>query len=174
MDKNFLVAIKQQSEEDPIQKCLAEIKSSDFFDGKFDLLQEQINHLKLKKRKLVDSKSLTFYNISKGPNFSDKIVVLKADLTMEDINKGTWEDRSLFKGMNLKAKGKELHQGGLHPLMKMRSQFRQILLEMGFKEMDTKKYVESSFWNFDSLFQPQQHPARDAHDTFFLKKPEKI
>ena len=26
----------------------------------------------------------------------------------------------------------------------------------------------SSFWNFDALFQPQQHPARDAHDTFFL------
>lgn len=25
-----------------------------------------------------------------------------------------------------------------------------------------------SFWNFDALFQPQQHPARDAHDTFFL------
>ena len=25
-----------------------------------------------------------------------------------------------------------------------------------------------SFWNFDALFQPQQHPARDAHDTFFV------
>ena len=23
----------------------------------------------------------------------------------------------------------------------------------------------SSFWNFDTLFQPQQHPARDMHDT---------
>ena len=32
-------------------------------------------------------------------------------------------------------------------------------------------YVESSFWNFDALFQPQQHPARDAHDTFFIKQP---
>ncbi|XP_073024402.1 phenylalanine--tRNA ligase alpha subunit, cytoplasmic-like [Primulina eburnea] len=27
----------------------------------------------------------------------------------------------------------------------------------------------SCFWNFDALFQPQQHPARDSHDTFFLK-----
>ena len=35
--------------------------------------------------------------------------------------------------------------------------------------MPTNKFVESSFWNFDALFQPQQHPARDAHDTFFLK-----
>jgi phenylalanyl-tRNA synthetase alpha subunit len=39
---------------------------------------------------------------------------------------------------------------------------------MGFEEMPTNNYVENSFWNFDALFQPQQHPARDAHDTFFL------
>ena len=38
-----------------------------------------------------------------------------------------------------------------------------------FEEMPTNRYVESSFWNFDALFQPQQHPARDAHDTFFLQ-----
>jgi len=42
---------------------------------------------------------------------------------------------------------------------------------MGFEEMQTNKYVDSSFWNFDTLFQPQQHPARDAHDTFFISKP---
>ena len=35
--------------------------------------------------------------------------------------------------------------------------------------MPTNTFTESSFWNFDALFQPQQHPARDAHDTFFLK-----
>lgn len=34
--------------------------------------------------------------------------------------------------------------------------------------MPTQNFVESCFWNFDSLFQPQQHPARDAHDTFFI------
>jgi len=37
--------------------------------------------------------------------------------------------------------------------------------------MPTNRFVESSFWNFDTLFQPQAHPARDAHDTFFLKNP---
>jgi phenylalanyl-tRNA synthetase alpha chain len=37
-------------------------------------------------------------------------------------------------------------------------------------EMPTNNYVESSFWNFDALFQPQQHPARDAHDTFFIRQ----
>ena len=42
---------------------------------------------------------------------------------------------------------------------------------MGFSEMPANNYVESSFWNFDALFQPQQHPARDAHDTFFISDP---
>jgi phenylalanyl-tRNA synthetase alpha subunit len=40
-----------------------------------------------------------------------------------------------------------------------------------FSEMPTNRYVDSSFWCFDSLFVPQQHPARDAQDTFFLKDP---
>ncbi|KAI7979086.1 Phenylalanine--tRNA ligase alpha subunit, cytoplasmic [Camellia lanceoleosa] len=40
-----------------------------------------------------------------------------------------------------------------------------------FEEMPTNNFVESSFWNFDALFQPQQHPARDSHDTFFLQVP---
>jgi phenylalanyl-tRNA synthetase alpha chain len=52
----------------------------------------------------------------------------------------------------------------------VRTQFRKIFTQMGFTEMPTNNYVESSFWNFDALFQPQQHPARDAHDTFFLTK----
>ena len=31
--------------------------------------------------------------------------------------------------------------------------------------------VELAFWNFDALFQPQDHPARDMHDTFYLAEP---
>lgn len=37
--------------------------------------------------------------------------------------------------------------------------------------MRTNNYVENSFWNFDSLFVPQQHPARDQQDTFFVSEP---
>ncbi len=55
--------------------------------------------------------------------------------------------------------------------MKVKSEIRNILILMGFEEMSTNRYVESSFWNFDALFQPQQHPARDAHDTFFISAP---
>jgi len=87
------------------------------------------------------------------------------------LQNGSWEALQ-FKNYNMNAAGSMPEAGALHPLMKVRAQFREILLEMGFEEMPTNQWVESSFWNFDALFQPQQHPARDAHDTFFLTAPE--
>lgn len=42
---------------------------------------------------------------------------------------------------------------------------------MGFTEMPTNRFVESGFWNFDTLFVPQQHPARDLQDTFYISDP---
>lgn len=38
-----------------------------------------------------------------------------------------------------------------------------------FTEMPTSRFVESAFWNFDSMFVPQQHPAREVQDTFYVK-----
>ena len=87
------------------------------------------------------------------------------------IVKGSWKGKQ-FKDYNFDALGIVPEKGHLHPLLKVREQYRQIFLEMGFSEMPTNDYVESSFWNFDTLFVPQKHPARDAHDTFFLNTPK--
>jgi phenylalanyl-tRNA synthetase alpha chain len=57
-------------------------------------------------------------------------------------------------------------------LLKVRKQFALVLQSMGFHEMPTNQYVENSFWNFDALFTPQKHPARDVQDTFFVGDPE--
>lgn len=40
-------------------------------------------------------------------------------------------------------------------------------------ELMISSYVETGFWNFDALFVPQQHPARDMQDTFFISDPPK-
>merc|ERR1719484_507551 len=88
------------------------------------------------------------------------------------IRDDTWQTQEM-KPYNLNARGMDLKGGNLHPLQKVKTEIRQILLLMGFQEMPTNQFVESSFWNFDTLYQPQQHPARDAHDTFFIKEPAK-
>ena len=94
-----------------------------------------------------------------------------ADLTKEMLDSGSW-DSTKFKDYNFATTGQVVGGGYLHPLLKVRAEFRKILQCMGFEEMPTNKWVESSFWNFDTLFQPQSHPARDAHDTFFIKDPK--
>ncbi|XP_023162066.2 phenylalanine--tRNA ligase alpha subunit-like [Drosophila hydei] len=123
-----------------------------------------------KKRKLLQELSTKSLRISKGPEFSTTLTKLETDLTMEMLASGQWQQLK-FKAYNFDALGATPTRGQLHPLLKVRTEFRQIFLEMGFSEMATNNYVEASFWNFDALFQPQQHPARDAHDTFFIKQP---
>lgn len=139
-------------------------------NGKTDLPSSLVSEYK--KRKLVQEVITKSFLLTKGPNFATTLTKLETDLTMEMLATGAWKDLK-FKEYNFDAMGAPIARGHLHPLLKVRSEFRQIFLEMGFSEMPTNNYVESSFWNFDALFQPQQHPARDAHDTFFISNPAK-
>ncbi|XP_063842992.1 phenylalanine--tRNA ligase alpha subunit-like isoform X1 [Scylla paramamosain] len=124
-----------------------------------------------KKRKLIKEIERTVFEVSKGSEFTTSVVKQEAELTKDMIESGQWKNAN-FKPYNFKSKGRvELRSGHLHPLMQLRSEFRRIFLEMGFTEMPTNSYVESAFWNFDALFQPQQHPARDAQDTFYVADP---
>ncbi|RKO89348.1 tRNA synthetases class II core domain (F)-domain-containing protein, partial [Blyttiomyces helicus] len=124
----------------------------------------------LKKRKHVATVKSTTFKIAKGGKFTRTVVAESTDINAEMLASGDWK-KATFKKYNFDAEGVQPSSGALHPLLKVREEYRQIFLELGFSEMPTNKYVESSFWNFDTLFQPQQHPARDAHDTFFLSDP---
>ncbi|KAJ8960652.1 hypothetical protein NQ318_013945 [Aromia moschata] len=117
-----------------------------------------------KKRKLIQEVTIKSFNLTKGSDFKVTLDKLETDLTTEMLTSGHWQNLK-FKEYNFGALGTFLECGYLHPLLK-------IFLEMGFSEMPTNNYIENSFWNFDTLFQPQQHPARDAHDTFFISDPK--
>eukprot|EP00466_Bigelowiella_natans_P008634 jgi/Bigna1/50830/estExt_Genewise1.C_980005 len=125
----------------------------------------------LKKRKMITSQKINWYKVTKGPSFTLERKEVATDITQELLQGDKWKDCE-FKSYSMTIEPKMQSVGALHPLLKVRTEFRQILLEMGFSEMPTNNFIESSFWNFDTLFQPQQHPARDAHDTFFLKQPK--
>src|SRR2546425_11425695 len=47
---------------------------------------------------------------------------------------------------------------------------RRIHLSMGYTEIE-RNCVRTAFWIYGALFQPQDHPARDQLDTFYLEKP---
>uniref|UniRef100_A0A0D3HDD9 phenylalanine--tRNA ligase n=1 Tax=Oryza barthii TaxID=65489 RepID=A0A0D3HDD9_9ORYZ len=148
-----------------------------------DDLQEQLKSLEsgevlsdkviddLKRRKLITKEKSIWYALKKGPQFVAKRKKLATDVTQEHLRSGDWKDLE-FKDYNFGAQGQPIAIGYVQPLLEVvREEIQNIFLQMGFTEMPTNNYVESSFWNFDALFQPQQHPARDSHDTFFLEAP---
>lgn len=159
---------KASAADDKVQAQLKKVLSS---GGALDCLPAA-EFDDLKKRKLVQRATIKSVSIKPGELFASFGQKAVADITHEMLVKGTWK-QTAFKPINFDALGKPPTGGALHPLMKVRSMFREIFLEMGFEEMETNKFVESSFWNFDALYQPQQHPARDEHDTFFVKTPAK-
>src|SRR5690606_8198191 len=89
-------------------------------------------------------------------------------LTREQIIGGSWKDLPLRR-YSLNTLPKKIYPGKIHPYQRLLDEMRQTLFEMGFAEIHGG-LVQSSFWNFDALFQPQDHPAREMQDTFFLQE----
>ena len=144
--KVALIKRKVGSIEDKVQSDLVAIST-----GGKDLDDKAKSDYK--KRKLLQEIVIKGYTVKKGPGFTTKIEKLETDLTPEMIASGSWKTAK-FKSYNLeKALGTQPPTGYLNPLLKVRAEYRQIFLEMGFSEMPTNNYVESSFWNFDALFQ---------------------
>ncbi len=56
-----------------------------------------------------------------------------------------------------------------HIITKWKNKVSKIFYELGFREMQGN-YIQAAFWNFDILFQPQDHPSRELADTFYLDK----
>jgi phenylalanyl-tRNA synthetase alpha chain len=58
-------------------------------------------------------------------------------------------------------------KGYLHPVTQIRNRVIDIFASMGFEVVETKE-IENDYYNFTALNTPQDHPARDMQDTFYL------
>ncbi len=57
--------------------------------------------------------------------------------------------------------------GNLHPVTQVRNQIIDIFAAMGFEVYEGAE-IETDYYNFTALNTPQDHPARDMQDTFYL------
>lgn len=87
--------------------------------------------------------------------------------------KGRSLDRDeLEQQFDVESRTKTPRTGKKHFYRRIMDEARKVWLEMGFREMDGD-HVASSLMNFDALYTPQDHPAREMQDTFYLETPEK-
>ncbi len=91
-------------------------------------------------------------------------------LTPEHIITGKWKEISLQK-YNIQASVAKTWPGKKHPYLSFLEEVRMKLVQLGFKEM-TGTNVETAFFNFDALYTPQDHPARESSDIYYVREPE--
>jgi phenylalanyl-tRNA synthetase alpha chain len=122
---------------------------ADLFDGLKNVIQEErravgaeLNALK----DLAQTKFNEFQTIIESS--SDKSLEVEFDLTLPNIP-------------NL--------NGSVHPLTLVRARIIEIFEKMGFNVSDGPE-IESDFYNFTALNFPENHPAREMQDTFFIEK----
>lgn len=92
---------------------------------------------------------------------------LKTALTSEDIYTGRWRQYYL-KPFDLSIELPEVPSPVPHFFNEFLNYVREVMTGLGFEEVRGPA-LELEFWNFDALFQAQDHPAREVHDTFYVK-----
>jgi phenylalanyl-tRNA synthetase alpha chain len=78
------------------------------------------------------------------------------------------QQQSALEKVDLSLPGRRARKGRIHPLNQVVEEMLAIFKELGF-QVATGPDIETEYYNFDSLNTPEDHPARDSHDTFFVK-----
>ena len=92
-------------------------------------------------------------------------------LTHKQLKEDTWKNLN-YRPYDINAEAPTIFPGKGHPLREIIEEIREVFLNLGFTESNGE-ILDSAFWNFDSLFQPQDHAAREMQDTFYVKNPLK-
>ena len=145
------------------------ILSSDLELGErqsFDLLKGRPGYVTVREKK-----SLEILLSEKGKELLSTLpattdLQMERQLTSQLITSGKWKDVK-FSPLDVVAPVSLKYPGRKHPLTDLIDEVKEIFVGLGFTEIDGPM-IQSSFWNFDVLFTPQDHPAREMQDTFYI------
>ncbi len=168
-------------EDERLLQALAERKTGraweeELFGGGIDVARalallkgrRELLEVKPKRRWLLQLSQAGRAMVSAGISEAEEVAQLRPEL----IASGEWR-QVRFKDYDIELGVAPVYPGKAHPMQRVIADTRRVYLEMGFEEIKSPA-VESAFWNFDALFQPQDHPAREMQDTFYLKSPQKL
>ena len=136
-----------------------------------------IDHFKGRKNliEIVEMVTRTWKITSNGKSVSAsdlEEVVKIAEITPELLQSQDWKNAE-FRPYDVSLEASMPRSGRSHPMQALIERIRSIFLEMGFSEL-VDDYVQTAGWNMDALFIPQDHPAREMQDTFYLDNPKQI
>ncbi len=164
------ILIVQNNARSRVEDALAEINAGEVPLGSVhaDALKELVARRLAKKReeKTVQVRATALGLEAARAGAGDAV----AQLSPEMLVSGSWRGKQ-FRKYDANAPTPAAYVAKKNPLRAFSDEVRSIFLQMGFKEIKGP-IVECSFWNFDALFVPQDHPSRELQDTFFVKHPQ--
>lgn len=108
----------------------------------------------------------------KGEALADQVEEVEdvSQLSPELIQTGRWRSVKLRR-YDIQAPVLSHWPGKKQPYRRFLDEMKWKLVALGFKEM-VGPIVELMFFNCDALYMPQDHPAREIHDIYFVKDPQ--
>ena len=161
-------------EQENVVKIYEEAKSEVASSSTTEKLEELRIKFLAKKSVLMSLLS----ELGKLPPEERKTFGQKLNQVRNDITKMIEEKEAELKAQELKKKlaseeidislpGRDYSVGGQNPFYVVRDEIIDIFLNMGFEVADGPE-VETDLFNFELLNIPQDHPARDMQDTFYI------
>ena len=103
----------------------------------------------------------------KGPELTGLKKKLEAALEKKKLSLTKALFAKRVTDLDLTRPSSDIQQGTYHPLSLIEKDIKRIFSSMNFSVIDGPE-IETDFYNFDALNIPENHPARDMWDTFWL------
>ena len=94
----------------------------------------------------------------------EEIITLRKRLLEEKILNETLKKEKI----DITLPGRPILRGGIHPISKSMDEIISILAILGFN-VEEGPHIEDDYYNFTALNIPEDHPARQEHDTFYMQ-----
>ena len=108
-------------------------------------------------------------NAGKIINTLKEQIAEKLDVLLKDLEKEKMQNSFLSEEIDISLPGEPSFSGHAHPLSQMLHRSVDILSQMGFSVYETPE-IESEYHNYGGLNYPDDHPARDMQDTYYIDK----
>ncbi len=93
----------------------------------------------------------------------------KINLKKESLKKELQEKKLKEETIDISMPGKKISIGTKHPMTLIIDEIKEIFLGMGYEIVEGPE-IEEDYYNFKALNIPENHPAKDEQDTFYIDK----
>ena len=158
LKNEVLVKIKEANSLDDLENLRVQVLGK---KGSITSLMKQLGSLEPDKRREAGQKL----------NSLQKVIIESIDNKKSSLEETYLNEKLKNEALDITLPTRPENIGRIHPLSKTMDEVISIFAQMGFTVAEGPD-IESDFYNFTALNIPQEHPARQEHDTFYFNKDE--